>query len=44
MFGPKMDELTEDRLSLYNEMFHDMLAQNILWVIKNECTGENLSI
>ena len=44
MFGPKMDELTEDRLSLYNEMFHDMLAQNIFWVIKNEGTGENLSI
>ena len=36
MFGPKRKGLTEEAYILHNEMFHDMLAQNILCMIKME--------
>ena len=34
IFGPKRKELTEEAYILHNEMFHDMLAPNILCVIR----------
>ena len=40
MFRPKRDEVTEGGCCLHDEMFHDLPAQNSLWVIKNESTIE----
>jgi len=34
MFGPKRDKVTESGCCWHDERFHDLPAQNILWLIK----------
>jgi hypothetical protein len=36
IFGPKRDEVTEERGKLYNEERHELyFSPNIIWVIKS---------